>query len=322
VNRYALGIDGGGSKCDAVLLDETGAAVRRGRGGPIHVYYDPPEVITASYVEAITQALLGTAGADIWVAGPLPEGAPREAVQAANRLARHIPATEVHSAFASAQEDWGLIVLAGTGSFVHGRTPDGRHLHCGGLGPILDDYGSAYTIGLLGLRAAFASDWAPARRTRLAAVIPQALGVADRREIFRLVYVRGIGRRQIAALAKVVNAEAEAGDAVSIRCIEAAADELAEIAVDVLRELHMCELSFPVIPIGGVARGSRLWWQRICQRLSEVAPGMRPVLPRVTPAAGAALVALKEMGVAWTPRLLARVAETEEGIEERTRAEG
>jgi len=312
MKRYALGIDGGGSKCDALLLEESGAAVRRGRGGPIHVYYDPPEAITASYVEAVTQALAGMAGADIWVAGPLPEGPPREAIQTTNRLAQHIPATEVDSAFACAQRDWGLIVLAGTGSFVHGRTPDGRHLHCGGLGPILNDYGSAHTIGLLGLRAAFACDWAPARHTSLATAIPAALGVADRKEVFRLVYVRGISRREIAALARVVNAEAEGGDTVATRCIEAAADELAEIALDVVRELGMGDLSFPVIPIGGVARGSRLWWQQVCQRISQVASGMAPLLPSVTPAAGAALLALREMGVAWTSQLLTRVAETEE----------
>jgi N-acetylglucosamine kinase-like BadF-type ATPase len=313
MKRYALGIDGGGSKCDAVLLDETGAVVARGRGGPTHVYYDPPEVIAASYREAITQALAGLEGAEIWAAGHLPEGEPREAIAAANRLVRHVPATEVDSAYASAQEEWGLIVLSGTGSFIHGRTADGRDLHCGGIGPILDDYGSAHTIGLLGLRAAFASDWTPARHTSLDTAIPKALGVADRREVFRLVYITGLSRRQIAALARVVDAQAEAGDSVSVKCLQAAADELAEIALDVVRELGMSDLPFPAIRIGGVARGSRLWWERFRQRLAEEAPRMRPLLPRVSPAAGAALLALRQMGVAWTPELASRVAETERG---------
>ena len=61
--RYALGIDGGGSKCDAVLMGESGAVVAWGRGGPTHVYYDPPEVISASYVEAIGGALSSVSAA-------------------------------------------------------------------------------------------------------------------------------------------------------------------------------------------------------------------------------------------------------------------
>jgi len=309
--RYALGIDGGGSKCDAALLDETGAVVGWGRGGPTHIYYDPPEVIASSYTNAVSQALAGIEGAEIWAAGHLPEGHRRETVGRANRLAKHVAATEVDSAFASAQAEWGMIVLAGTGSFVHGRERDGRDLHFGGLGPILNDYGSAYAIGVLGLRAAFASDWTAARRTSLAEAIPQALGVADRRGVFNAVYVQHIGRRQIAALAQVVDGEAERGDRVARRCIEAAADELAEVALDIVGELGMHDLAFPVISIGGVARGSRLWWERVCLRVREAAPKMRPVIPQVTPASGAGLLALRAMGVEWTPELLARVAATE-----------
>ena len=85
--RYALGIDGGGSKCDAALMAESGAVVSWGRGGATHIYYDPPEVISASYVEAITGALAELEGAEVWVAGPLPEGGPREALLAHNELA-------------------------------------------------------------------------------------------------------------------------------------------------------------------------------------------------------------------------------------------
>jgi len=309
--RYGLGMDGGGSKCDALLVAEDGTAAGHGRGGPTHVYYDPPEVISASYVQAIEQALVEFEAAEVWSAGHLPEGAPMEAVAARNRHVRHVHATEVDTGFASAQEEWGLIVLAGTGSFVHGRSADGRDLHFGGLGPVLNDYGSAYAIGLLGLRAAFASDWTAARRTSLAEAIPKALGAADRREVFDLVYVRGIGRREIAALARVVNAEAETGDRVATACIERAADELAETAHDAVRELAMEQLPFPVIAIGSVARNCVRWWQRVCQRIGEIAPGMRPVKPALTPAAGAALIALREMGVGWTEDLLARLVGTE-----------
>ncbi|MFB3879703.1 MAG: N-acetylglucosamine kinase [Armatimonadota bacterium] len=335
MRRYALGIDGGGSKCDAALLDQGGAVVGWGRGGPVHVYYDPPEVIANSYSEAIAEALAGVSGGEVYVAGQLPSGRPRETVERSNTLARHVVATEVDTAFACAQEEWGLIVLSGTGSFVHARGPGGgvrkprqrrlheacaqrpdraapvrpcagRDLHFGGLGPILNDYGSAYEIGLRGLRAAFASNWTAARRTSLADALVRALGVSTLRDIFNLVYVEGFGRRQIAALAEVVDAEAEAGDRVARECVERAAGELAEIACEAIRELAMESLEFAAIGIGGVAQGSKLWWARVCERLRGCAPGVRPVIPPLPPAVGAALIALREMGVAWTPEVVRR----------------
>lgn len=325
--RYALGIDGGGSKCDAALVDETGAVVGWGRGGPVHVYYDPPEVIAASFRDAIAGALAGRTVGELWIVGsPLRHRPPEEVLSAAAGQVHYLDASEVDTAFAAVQEEWGLIVLAGTGSFIHARAPDGRRLHWGGLGPVLNDYGSGYEIGLRGLRAAFASSWSESRRTSLAEVVPQALGVADLREVFRLVYpvppaggraanqVEGLGRRQIASLAKAVDEEAEKGDRVSIECLRRAADELAALAVDAICELGMQKLSFPVIAIGSVAQRCRIWWEQVCRRIAEVAPGMRPVIPRVPPAVGAALLALREMGVQWTPELVERMIETQENF--------
>jgi len=309
--RYALGIDGGGSKCDAVLVDETGAVVGWGRGGAIHVYYDPPEAVSASYRSAVAGAVAGKSDLEVWVAGAALDGQPPEALAAAGKVVGYVRATEVDTAFASVQEEWGLVVLSGTGSFVHGRSSDGRDLHWGGLGPVLNDYGSAYEIGLRGLRAAFASGWTESRRTTLVQVIPEALGAPHLRAVFRLVYVENMGRRQIASLARVVNREAEAGDRVARECLERAADELGALGADMLAELGMCDLSFPVIAIGSVAQRSAIWWQRVCRRLAEAAPGTRPVIPQLQPAVGAALLALREMGVPWTPALIARLVETQ-----------
>ena len=267
-------------------------------------------MISASYVEAIGGAVRGLRNADVWAAGYLPDGAARDAIAAQNHLVYHLRATEVDTAFASAQEEWGLIILAGTGSFVHGRAPDYRDLHFGGRGPILNDYGSAYAIGLLGLRAAFASHWTEARRTSLAEAMPRALDVAGLEGVFDRVYVQGISRREIAALAKVVDAEAGAGDRVALDCLHRAADELAELAIDVITELDLADMSFPVIRIGGVAVACRAWWDRVCHHILAVAPGAQPIVPPVLPAVGAALLAARHMGVAWTGDVVERARET------------
>ncbi len=330
--RYALGVDGGGSKCDAALLDERGAVVAWGRGGPTHIYYDPPGVIAASYTDAITQALSGVADAEIWTAGGLPAGPPTDAIERSNRLAHHLRVTEVDMAFACARQNWGLVVLSGTGSFVHARSTAaepaamdgtsplhprlGSDLHFGGLGPLLNDYGGGYAIGLLGLRAAFSSDWTTKRRTSLTDAVVHALGGSTLRDVFDLVYLKGLSRRKIAALAEVVDAEAEAGDRIAAQCLQRAADELAELGCDAIRELDMERLSFPAIGIGGVAQRCRLWWERMCDRLAQVAPAVKPVIPPVPPAVGAAMLALREIGVPWRDELFERMVSTYNALQQ------
>ncbi len=118
-------------------------------------------------------------------------------------------------------------------------------------------------------------------------------------------------RREIASLARVVDKEAEAGDAVARRCLEQAAEEFAELARDVVEQLGMAECAFPVVPMGSVARGSRIWWEWVETRLLTVAPKARIVTPRLSPAGGAALVALEKMGVEWTEEVVGRVASGE-----------
>ena len=55
-----------------------------------------------------------------------------------------------------------------------------------------------------------------------------------------------------------------------------------------------------------------MWWETLCGIALEVAPGLRPVNPRVRPVIGACLLALKELGVAWNEGLVARIVETQE----------
>lgn len=309
--RHILAVDGGGSKTDAVLLDETGTVLGWGRGGPVHGFYSTPDEVRASYSEAVAGALAGRKLPALTIAG-LPHA--DQILQTAGSTVpqvRNVPCGEVDTAFASVQRAWGMVVLSGTGSFVYGSTPDGRTRHFGGVGPILGDYGSAYQIGLYGLRAAFSSRWTAARRTSLEAEVPKVYGLPDLRAVFDRVYGPGLSRREVAAAARVVDEQAEAGDRVAIGCLRGAADELAAPALDVINELKMHDLAFPMIAIGSVAQKSRLWWERLCERVLAVAPRAEPIIPQVRPVIGAALLAMKHEGIAWTPELLARIVATQ-----------
>lgn len=310
--RYAVAIDGGGSKTDAVAIDETGNVVGWGRGGSAHGYYTSPEAVAEAMRVSLSGALASLQNGEFWLSTAVPHQQVVADVLAQHGVLRGLaPSGETNMAFAQAQRDWGMVVLSGTGSFVFALTADGRARHFGGMGPILGDYGSAYAIGLYGLRAAFASRWTAARRTSLEAAIPEAYGLNDLRGLFDRVYGPGLSRREVAAAARIVDREAEAGDRVALGCLLGAADELAVLAHDAVTELQLEDVAFPMIGVGSVASKSRLWWERFTTRVREVAPRVEPILPRVRPVVGGALLALREMGVSWTPELIEHIVATQ-----------
>lgn len=309
---HALALDGGGSKCDAVVLDESGRVVGWGRGGSTHCYYVSPEAVRQSYQDALDQALGDLHSDGFWISTTVPPAVLRELVADHGPVLGVAPAGEVETGLATAQETWGMLILSGTGSFAHGRLPDGRSRHFGSMGPLLGDYGSAYAVGLYGLRAAFASRWTEARRTSLEQAIPPVYGLSNLKELFDLIYGPGLSRREIAMSARVVDEQAEAGDRVALAVLQGAADELARLALDVINELQMHDLAFPLIANGSVAQKSRLWWERLCERVLATAPQAQPLVPRIKPVIGGALLALQAMGIEWTEQLLETIEQTQE----------
>ncbi|MCL6519217.1 MAG: hypothetical protein K6T99_05255 [Armatimonadetes bacterium] len=310
--RFALGVDGGGTKSDAVLVDEFGNIVGWGRGGTGQSHWAGREGALESYSTAVRGALGDRYPEDLWVAGIYWPYLERIGINISS--SKYVNAGEVERGLAAGLETHGIVVLSGTGSFVAGLTEDGRCLTLDGLGPVLGDYGSGYQIGLAGMRAAMASSWGPSRKTILETLIPQSLGVENTEGIFRLVYFDEFGRSQTASVAKVVARAAEEGDDVARKIILRAADDISEVAADVIRQLGLENSNYALVASGGVAQGCSMYWERVVERVLEIAPNLRPIRPILKPCVGAALLALKAMGVQWTPELVDRIKETQQAF--------
>ena len=116
----------------------------------------------------------------------------------------------------------GLIIIAGTGSAILGRTASGALERAGGWGYLLGDEGSGYDLGLAGLRAvADAFDGGPV--TRLKAQLADRHGIDSRDGLIRRVYREEWPVQNAAPL--VVEAAA-AGDAVAQSIIDTETDAL------------------------------------------------------------------------------------------------
>ena len=160
---YFLALDIGGTKTDYLLADET-SELARVRTGTIkrmrtdastdaatldHALADLT-ARTGIAMDAIACTCIGTAGETV----PLVTEWLREAFVA--RVSGDLLLLgDVEIALDAAfHGSVGVLAMAGTGSNVAGRMPDGTLVTAGGWGPELADQGSGHKIGREGIRAA------------------------------------------------------------------------------------------------------------------------------------------------------------------------
>lgn len=141
-----------------------------------------------------------------------------------------------------------VVVIAGTGSVAMARTPQGEVVTRGGDEWVVADYGSAFWIGLAGIRAAYnALEGGP--ETGLLNCLLEHFSPFrdDEARKDQRSGVRAIARRlaslgtdtkpTIASFAPQVTRQAELGDDESQRLVRSAVDELASAAARVYRQL-------------------------------------------------------------------------------------
>jgi len=249
-----IGVDGGATKTECILVDRSGEIVARHAAGGSN-----PNVIGAAKAARTVTAAL-RAVRDRAPAGSSPSltllcmaGSPLFWKEFAAGLAGFgkvetakdsLPILELATAGQP-----GLVLHAGTGSFVAARAPDGSVHHAGGLGWRFGDGGSGYDIGRRAIGRALLElqGWAPS--SRLAAAVRQHLKMEDWAEALRGLYREASPNAKIAALAPAVLNLAAAGDPAAGEIVRASASELLDLARFVAVKL------FPDTPSDNVRAG-------------------------------------------------------------------
>ena len=132
----------------------------------------------------------------------------------------------------------GIVQIIGTGSSCYGRTADGRNWMSGGRGHLVSDEGSGCWMGLQAIRAAVRAHDGRAPDTPLLAGVLAALNINEIDDVLNRLYVVGISRAELAALAPMVVREAMAGDAAALGIVQKGADDVAELVEAVARKLR------------------------------------------------------------------------------------
>jgi glucosamine kinase len=296
-----VGVDGGGTRTRAVLIDEKGRELGRAEhAGAVASAREPgraADAVTGAVRRAADRAGVELPVEAMW-AGLAGAGsrAARDAVTSALRerslAERVVVGTDVEAAF---QDGFGsgpgVLVIAGTGSIVWARDDIGRVHRVGGWGRWLGDEGSGHWLGMQGLRLVTRAEDGRAPPTALRAALLTALGLGAVEDL--VAWIDSAAKAEIAALAPIVVGIAGRGDDGAERIVQAGVSALRAHVDAVLaamrREGGAAKLPDAIL-WGGLLGGPGPLRGRVEGALEEL--GMKVVARELDPPKGAARMAL------------------------------
>ncbi|BAZ67515.1 MAG: ATPase [Pelatocladus maniniholoensis HA4357-MV3] len=312
---YVLGIDGGGSKTICVLMNDQKEVIYRGEAGASNYQVIGVEAAITSIQTAIITALnkienvtveaicLGLAGVgrpvDIKIIKSIVDYLQNSGcipIVWSLKSSNIIIANDALIALVGGiGDDVGIVVAAGTGSIVLGQNQQGNIKRVGGWGYLLGDEGSAYKIAVAGMQAALKSYDGREMQTRIVEDLKQYLSLANIEDLIEVIYRRGWGVKEIAALAPIIDHAATAGDEIANQIIDGAVQELVKATSTVINAIFNSGDVLEIVTTGSVWQGECKMHERFSASVVKKFPATKVILPRYEPAYGAGLLALKSL---------------------------
>ncbi|MGE0034996.1 MAG: N-acetylglucosamine kinase [Xanthobacteraceae bacterium] len=302
-----LGVDGGGTKTEFVLVDSEGNLLGSVTGeGCYHLEIGMEglrNVLAKGIADVVARAAINTGQIAHAFFGIPAYGEDSEAQVLLDAMPaallghrRYRCGNDMVCAWAGslAGED-GINIVAGTGSIGYGER-GGKAARAGGWGEVFGDEGSAYWIAVQGLNV----------YTRMSdGRMPKGLLYALFRHAFRLEadldlcarVLNNHTRDSIAAIAQLVTRAAQESDAAAIRIFDSAANELAAVVDAVRRALDFApDEIVPLSYSGGVFHAGALILDPFRRHLAARCPRFDLRTPLLSPSIGAAVYAAKLAG--------------------------
>ncbi|GKU80560.1 N-acetylglucosamine kinase [Paenibacillus sp. L3-i20] len=297
-----LGIDAGGSKTHALLVDEKGNVLGQGLSGNgnhqtafkaarTNIESACNEALKSAGVskEEVTYAYFGLAGADrepdYEILRPMVAslGYERYAISCDTMIGMR----------AGTHQSFGAVIISGTGFNAAARNAQGHELQYGGFGYMFGDgLGSGTDLAIHAFRAAIRSWERREEPTILKDLVPHKLGYKSVKEMYDDALDNG--KQPPKDLAKLVFEAASQGDEVSIKILVEAGREHGNSVNALIKRLGMQNERFDVVLAGSVmSRGSSPHMvEAIEETVREVAPHASIVRLTIDPVIGAVMSAM------------------------------
>lgn len=303
MKRYAVGLDGGGTKTAVTIVDESGLEVHTFTSGAINYNGQDEASVQASLAEIFreidrvcgglhhcAQVCIGAAG----ISNPTVTTRLESSVRACGYKGPLFITGDQDTALCGAHnKELGIILIAGTGSICYGKNEAGDTHRAGGYGYLIDDEGSGYSIGrdLLSVVVRAHDGRLPA--TVITGMVFEQLGMTSIGQIIGFVYDKQTNKKDIAALAPILSLACELGDEAALAIADKSAHSLLELVVPVAEKLSMQEGDLAMA--GSALLKNSFIQTAFINGLKERYPAMTCITPKRDAASGAALMALNRL---------------------------
>jgi N-acetylglucosamine kinase-like BadF-type ATPase len=315
--KIFLGVDIGGTKTRALLLDENGAVLGFGKAGPGNhetVGWDGlTDALQAALnaackdagvgIDSILAAGFGIGGLD-WDSE---EADTRRAIgKTGLRCPMRLVNDTILGLVAGAPEGWGIAVVSGTGCNCWGWNRDRTRIgRVTGGGTELGEGAGASEL-TAEAKKTIARSWTKRiPGTALAEVLVRCAGARDLPDL-----LAGLmdGRYEVdACSAPLIFETAAKGDAAAQGLIDWAGTELGEMVNAVGRQLGFQELDFDVVMIGSMFDAGEALVAPMRRKIQTEIPRARFIRLACPPVVGAAVLALEQGGLPVTEPVKSRI---------------
>lgn len=307
--QWVLGIDGGGTKTDAILVATDGSFGAAESAGPSNLNTVGVERAARIVLELTQKCCLKVA------CGPEHLFAVGIGLAGAGRTADRVEFNRSLLEFGREQDfplsvvvvetDWrialeaafptgpGIVLIAGSGSIACARGDNGRLYRAGGWGRILGDEGSGFVLGRDALNAALRAYEGRGDQTILLEYALQHFVVSSVDELMGKIYREHVDVVSLLAgfAPKVLYAEAQR-DTVAHNILMRGANELADIIRGLVMQIRP-NRKLPVAMMGGLLDNENVYSNMGKETILRMLPQVVIQKPKFPPAYGAAILAFQ-----------------------------
>lgn len=299
-----LGVDGGGTKTNVSLINESGEVVAESSGGPSNPLRVGVETAVANITKALNAACDsgGFSRGDIVNATLGLAGVRRtdirervgESFAAKSGIRKTLVTTDAEIAlYGTTFGKSGIVIIAGTGSICLGINDAGEKAIAGGWGPLAGDEGGGRGIAEQALHAVAKASDGRGEPTKLTQSAGEYFRASTPENLIGAIYAPQIDNSRIAGFARLVVEAASEGDKIALEIINNAAHELGSAASAVIAKLGLKKTKFPVGCVGSVFKAGEILTKPMLSAINAIASKAYLVNPEMPPSQAAALMAMK-----------------------------
>ncbi len=305
LRQLVVGVDGGGTRTRAVVLDGN-RILGEGEAGPSN----PLRVGIGNGATAIREAIDKACAAamihrdDVVAVGVGLAGVRRMDIRARMHdvLAEKLGIDNIEvvsdgdiALYGATDGHPGIVVISGTGSISVGLNRQGKRAYAGGWGPVAGDEGSGSWIARRALQAVARATDGRGPKTSLTSAACEFFQVATPDDLSTAIYAPSMTNDRIAAFSKKVIEVARAGDQVAREILEDAGNELGRAAIAVIRKLKMDQDRFQVTFVGGVFAADELVIAPLREQVMRIAKRAFIANPSFSPTVAAGRMAQEHL---------------------------